>query len=112
MARAIVLECDQCDFSLTVWDEGKPYYIDSQGNKRYAYHPSKERELCTALDVEHICTECAHKFDVDSQAHGASCPTCKSPCTVKTSKLAERVCPVCKKGHIRSDPLGGPLIIS
>ena len=111
MARAIVLECDRCEFELVVWDEAKPFYIDPQGHKRYAYHPSKERELCTALDVEHICTGCAHRFDVDSRAPVSSCPECKSTDIVKTSKLAGRACPVCKEGHIHHDPFG-PLIIS
>lgn len=47
--RAFV--CRNCKRATIAWEDGNPYYIDANGFKRHAYHPSPERALCTGNDT-------------------------------------------------------------
>ena len=99
MAQGHHLGCTHCDFSADAWSDANPYYLDEKGEKRYAYHPSKEAVLCTEADVPHICRGCAHIFDVDSAAPNKTCPKCNKKRTLQLFNLLG-TCPACKEGEI------------
>jgi hypothetical protein len=66
--------CNHCGHSIEAWNDGNPYYVDERGRKRYAYHPSSERDLCVGNDSPHICLSCGCKFMVDSRKPISPCP--------------------------------------
>src|SRR4028119_1161261 len=98
MAQAVLFVCSSCDKSIEAWDEGEPYYLDENGNKIYAYHPSQERELCIGNDSPHLCLNCSEQFMVDSEAPVSSCPKCSSSDICDIYKLERKKCPFCKAG--------------
>ena len=63
MAQGVTFSCNHCGHSIEAWDDGNPYYLDERGKKRYAYHPSSERDQCVGNDSPHICLSCG--FDTD-----------------------------------------------
>src|SRR3954453_17569147 len=104
MAACIRFVCQHCSETIDSWDEGDPYSIDDCGNKRYAYHPQAERELCVGTDLPHLCLDCAERFAVDSRFPITSCPACQSGKIVPAFELGGQVCPACKLGIFRRDP--------
>jgi hypothetical protein len=103
MAMCIQSVCQHCGYSVQAWDEGDPYYFDESGSKRYAYHPSRERELCIGIDSPHLCLNCGDIFPVDSRAPITTCPKCSSHEIADTFDLEGQVCPACKRGVFRRD---------
>jgi hypothetical protein len=104
MAMGMRFVCQHCKNAIEAWDDGKPYYLDGSGQKRYAYHPSPERELCTGNDSPHLCLSCGEHFDIDSAAPIAACPFCNASEIASTFALDGEVCPACKLGAFRRDP--------
>ncbi len=98
MAEGITFVCDQCGRQIEAWEDGNPYFIDSQGTKRYAYHPNRERDRCSGNDVPHICLTCAALFMVDSGGPQGRCNECKSSHIIDTFSLGGQRCPFCKIG--------------
>ena len=86
------------------WDDGNPYYIDEDGKKQYAYHPSPLRNRCIGIDSPHLCLSCGHEFMVDSEAPIVACPKCKAREIVDTWTLSGKACPYCKTGVFVVDP--------
>jgi hypothetical protein len=84
--------------------EGKPYYLNDRGRKKYAYHPQPERDLCIGVESPHLCLHCGKRFDVDSRAPMTVCPACKSSETADTFCLESKACPDCKSGVFHRDP--------
>ncbi len=97
MASAQLFVCSACSFSIQDWDEGNPFYIDSDGIKRYAYHPSRERDLCTGNDPSCVCLDCGAEFKAPSTG-SHTCPSCQSVTTTDTHDLEGKTCPKCKDG--------------
>lgn len=105
MAEGVSFECPKCDFTITSWSDGNPYYIDENGDKQYAYHPDHEKlDRCIGNDADFICLDCARKFRVDSRDPKSSCPACHSNSTVDTWELDGRVCPKCHACKVCKDP--------
>ena len=104
MSMARRFACDACKKSLTVWEDGNPYYIEG-GRKHYAYHPDHENlTRCIGNDTPHLCLDCGRRFNVDSNAPVSSCPKCGSPDIAAAWTLDGRRCPKCKRGTFRVDP--------
>ena len=103
MASGMHLKCKKCDFTIEVWSDGNPYFIDDSGQKKYAYHPQSEADLCTEVDVPHICQKCAHQFNVDSAATISHCPKCDYDKIIETWYLLGESCPACKEAKIVAD---------
>ena len=99
MAEGLRFVCDSCSKAIEAWDDGNPYYFDESGAKQYAYHPSAERQLCVGNDSPHLCLDCGHEFNVDSNAPSSTCEKCGSTSIVDSFRLEGRVCPECKVGH-------------
>jgi hypothetical protein len=104
MAMAIRFVCQHCQNAIQAWDEGNPYYFDSSGKKRYAYHPAPERELCTGVESLHLCLNCGEQFQVDSKAPNQRCLACNSSEIADAFALEGRLCPACRRGTFRRDP--------
>ena len=100
MAEGVQITCTECDFTTEAWSDGNPYYLDEYGEKRYAYHPAPEADLCTAVDVPHICMKCAHQFNVDSAAPIQRCPECNFGRISSLWRLVGKTCPCCQSGEI------------
>lgn len=49
MAEGIYSVCGKCHREVHTWSDGKPYYVDSSGEKRYAYHPDPLRNRCVGM---------------------------------------------------------------
>jgi predicted RNA-binding Zn-ribbon protein involved in translation (DUF1610 family) len=105
MAQGVTFSCNRCGHSIEAWNDGNPYYVDERGKKRYAYHPSSERDLCVGNDSPHICLSCGRKFMVDSRKPISACPSCKEADIVDTYNLNGRKCPYCKNGNFPESPM-------
>ncbi|CAN5606978.1 hypothetical protein BH10PLA1_BH10PLA1_00520 [soil metagenome] len=100
MAMGLVFTCDRCGFSIEVWDDGNPYYLDKSGTKHYAYHPDHEKlAKCIGNDSPHICLECGEQFKVDSRSPIDHCRKCNADTIIETFLLTGRRCPSCKRGN-------------
>lgn len=42
MAASRTFICNNCNKTIEAWSDGYPYYMDSTGDKHYAYHPDHE----------------------------------------------------------------------
>ena len=70
VAQGFRFVCGGCAHTIEAWDEGNPYYIDDDGKKQYAYHPSDKRDLCIGNDSPHLCLSYGHEFMPDSACKG------------------------------------------
>jgi hypothetical protein len=104
MGMCVRFVCQYCGDAIDSWDEGNPYYVDSAGNKQYAYHPQPEREHCIGIESPHLCLSCGIQFPVDSNSQVGVCPACSSADVVDTFRLGGRRCPSCKIGSFKLDP--------
>ena len=104
MAEGRTYTCNACAHRVTAWDDGNPYFIDAEGQKQYAYHPSREREQCTGNDAPVLCLGCGAEAMSDSAAPLRACPTCGAKRLVNTWKLDGRACPLCRQGRFTFDP--------
>lgn len=98
MAQGFKMICSGCEHSIETWDEGNPYYIDENGKKCYAYHPSPDRGRCIGNDAPHFCMSCGQEFMVDSRVPTAKCPKCDDSDIAPTMELDDRTCPHCRAG--------------
>jgi len=104
MAEALRFVCNSCGKAVESWSDGNPYYIDTLGNKQYAYHPDNERlALCIGNDSPHICLGCGEEFNVDSISLASICPKCGSENITDTFELNGKTCPICKVGLFTLD---------
>ena len=111
MAQGVRFVCNSCDHAIEAWDDGNPYYFESvitktgvTQKKKYAYHPSAERERCIGNDSPHLCLACGKDFMVDSEAPITACPKCQSNEITDTMELGGKSCPYCKVGVFSADP--------
>lgn len=104
MAAGKNFVCSECSHTITTWDEGDPYYRDERGRKRYAYHPSPERERCTGVESPVLCLNCGKEAKVDSAKPITRCRKCASEELVDTWHLEGRTCPYCRRGTFAEDP--------
>ena len=105
MAQAVRYVCGGCGRAVEAWSDGKPYYIDDDGSKRYAYHPDHERlARCIGNDIPHLCLSCGREFPVDSREPARACPGCGAGDIAPTYHLGGRRCPSCKAGEFGVDP--------
>lgn len=104
MAECIRYQCGNCDNSVEAWSDGNPYFIDEQGCKQYAYHPSADFDKCVGNDADFLCLSCGDEFIADSLQPDSPCPKCYSKDTTDTSELAGKLCPKCKAGKFKVDP--------
>ncbi len=104
MAEGRVYACSGCKREIVAWDEGDPYYLEYPGRtKRYAYHPSHERILCTHVDIPVLCLACGAESVCDSARPLEACPVCKEDSLVNTFQLEGRRCPTCGDGVFQVD---------
>lgn len=104
MAMQNTYVCSACSHEIESWDEGNPYYRDARGRKKYAYHPDRERALCTENDVPHLCMSCCKEVLVDTAAPRETCDACGSKSLVDTWELDGKECPWCRAGTLVLDP--------
>lgn len=104
MAAAMKFVCNECSHAFMAWDEGDPYYRDERGRKRYAYHPSPERERCTAVESPVLCLSCGNEGKVDSAKPITHCRKCRSEDLIDLWHLEGKPCPYCKRGRFAVDP--------
>lgn len=104
MAAGRKFECNQCSQAFIAWDEGDPYYRDERGLKRYAYHPDRERDRCTDIEIPVLCLNCGKQAKIDSAKPISCCPRCKSTELVDQWHLDGKPCPFCKRGTFAVDP--------
>ena len=103
MAQGKRLVCGKCGNKIETWDDGNPYFIDSNGQKQYAHHPSRERERCIGNESPHLCLNCGREFMVDSRSPATRCENCESTNFVDTWDLEGHSCPKCKQGKFEVD---------
>ena len=104
MAEGIQFLCGYCGERHEVWDKGNPYFLDSRGEKQYAYHPDSDRDRCIGIDSPHICLDCGKRLLIDSREPIHKCPQCRSRNMVGTFNLDGQRCPMCKVGIFVRDP--------
>ena len=104
MAAGRTYTCTSCAHAVSAWDEGNPYYRDADGQKMYAYHPSRDRERCTGNDADVLCLACRAEARSDSAAPLMACPSCGKRKLVDTWRLDGRPCPYCRQGRFAFDP--------
>ena len=104
MAECIRFVCYGCGQCIEAWSDGNPFYIDENGNKKYAYHPNHdELALCIANDEPHFCLICGAESKIDSRLDSQVCPKCGSEKVVDTFRLGGVKCPKCKDGRFARD---------
>jgi DNA-directed RNA polymerase subunit RPC12/RpoP len=104
MAMGLTFICGQCGKTFVAWDEGNPYYLDSDGRKHYAYHPRfEELARCVGNDSPYVCLSCGEKFMVDSRDPLDRCPSCDSSGISDLYALNGKPCPFCSKGTFSID---------
>lgn len=103
MAECIRYQCENCEFSVEVWSDGNPYFIDEQGRKQYAYHPSADFDKCIGNDADFLCLNCGKEFVADSLQPDSQCPKCHSKDTTDTNDLEQKHCPKCKASKFEVD---------
>lgn len=103
MAWGKVFACSHCNRDIEAWDEGDPYYFDGQGEKRYAFHPDPQRELCTGIDLPVLCLNCGAESMNDSASPITQCPQCAGGEIVDMWALDDKLCPYCKAGTFHAD---------
>jgi hypothetical protein len=123
MAACYRLACNQCDYSVEVWDEGNPYVRDWRGRRWFVYHPEpfeavahhyahhegrfvseeeKERLLQHSGNAsEHVCTECGRVTWIDPRVDALQCWWCDGA-VVEGFALVGQTCPRCKQGTIEN----------
>jgi phage FluMu protein Com len=105
MAEMKVFRCNVCNNTLESWSDGNPYYLDSSGEKQYAYHPDHDKlSRCIGNDTPHLCLSCGNEFMIDSLSPITQCRKCNSEDISETFSLEEKTCPVCNKGIFILDP--------
>lgn len=105
MAECRRYVCDRCARAVEAWSDGNPYYRDTEGKKRHAYHPDHERlALCIGNDVPHLCLGCGRETTVDSRRRRTRCRACEAGPLVETWELAGHSCPYCRAGRFAQDP--------
>ena len=105
MAESRTFVCNQCNRTIEAWSDGNPYYIDSSGEKHYAYHPDHENlAKCIGNDTPHLCLSCGYEFKVDSRSPTTDCKKCNSENIIDMYKLNGEKCPACHKGTLHIDP--------
>lgn len=93
MAEARRFVCESCDHSVEAWSDGNPYFLDRNGRKRYAYHPSHDLlAICIGNDEDHVCLTCSHEFRIDSRHPQTECPKCKSDLISDSYELDGKPC--------------------
>ena len=112
MAQGVEFVCSFCERGVSAWDDGNPYYIDRDRMamkglprsrcKVYVYHPHEPRFPVEGNDVPHLCMDCGHEFNVDSELNRTTCTKCRSTEIVDCFDLNERTCPWCRKGAFKS----------
>lgn len=104
MAEAILNVCNGCGKSIEAWADGNPYYIQEDGQKKYAYHPNHEGlEKCIGNDSPHLCLSCGEQFKVDSRVPLTNCPKCGTSDFEDIFLLDGKKCPYCKDGVFKQD---------
>jgi len=104
MAEGRVFVCSSCAHAITAWDDGDPYYLDEQGEKRYAHHPDPARDRCVGIDESMLCLSCGAECMRDSRAPINACTQCASQTLIATWELDGVPCPRCKRGTYHIDP--------
>ena len=105
MAMRITFVCSECGKKITSWSDGNPYLIESDGKKRYCYHPEDNGLLkdCIGNDVPYICLECGCEFLSDTREPATSCTECEKENISSTYDLEGKKCPDCDKGVFAQD---------
>ncbi|MCP3859693.1 MAG: hypothetical protein GY704_08585 [Phycisphaeraceae bacterium] len=76
MAQSMIFQCVSCDNCVEVRDDGNPHHIDRnrslQGQPRSrckvcAYHPEIPAQPIEGVDAPHLCLDCNHHFQVDTE---------------------------------------------
>ena len=107
MAQSMIFQCVSCENCAEAWDDGDPYYIDLnrslQGMPRsrckvYVHHPSIPDQPLEGNDVPHLCLDCNHEFQVDTERPRETCTKCRSRNIVDAFLLEGRACPKCPDG--------------
>ncbi len=104
MAECLRYVCSACGRAIEAWSDGNPYYVGTNGLKKYAYHPDPEVNRCVGNDSPHLCLACGDEFNVDSRAPIEQCPKCGATTIVSTFRLSGRPCPYCSQGKFFVDP--------
>ena len=105
MAEGKHLVCSHCTRTIEAWSDGNPYYLDTAGRKRYAYHPDHENlSRCIGNDVPHICVSCGAEQKVDSREPHENCLKCGQQRLVEIWNLEGHTCPSCRVGTFIQDP--------
>jgi predicted RNA-binding Zn-ribbon protein involved in translation (DUF1610 family) len=101
MAQLLNFSCDNCARSFEAWDDGNPFFLNSKGQKIYAYHPNKLRDRCTGNDPTEICMNCGFVLNPAKNSQTQVCPDCKGVIFRDILSLDGVVCPFCKDGVFR-----------
>jgi hypothetical protein len=105
VAESRTFVCNQCNKTIEAWSDGNPYYIDSMGERHYAYHPDHQNlAKCIGNDTPHLCLSCDYEFKVDSLSPTTECKKCNSENIADIYKLNGEKCPACHKGTFHLDP--------
>ena len=103
MALGKTFVCTGCARAIEAWDEGDPYYVDADGERRYVFHPSPERERATGVEWPALCLACGAEVTRDSALAPGPCPACGGGDVVDAWALEGRRCPSCRRGEFRED---------
>ena len=117
MAQGIDFSCSNCGMMVGAWDDGNPYYIDRckmvlkslprSKCKVYVYHPHMPPCPLDGNDVPHLCLDCGHEFNVDTELNRTTCTKCRSSNILDCCRLNGRTCPSCRDGTFE---IGGMMI--
>lgn len=104
MAEGLRFVCATCSHAIEAWSDGNPYYIDENGDKKYAYHPDHENlARCIGNDSPHLCLSCGEPHKVDSRSPIAACPSCAAETLQPKFRLEGCRCPYCREGSFEVD---------
>ena len=129
MAALTEFTCSHCTFKVEAWDDGNRYLTDSEGKRRFFYHPGDLAEMrafaekqtqsllteeeYTAFLKKHLgnegaylCMNCGRQTRRDPKRDSMLCSRCAKPKLRVTRNLEGRTCPKCGKGTFHGEITG------
>lgn len=136
MPRLLEFICDNCNFSISVWEGGTIYVTDPNGKRINCPHPGESYKIAQVLNIPEeeimgfpyfrvsnpdlypllnewvgvltkcVCMGCAKVKSLDIEKDSKICSSCHSESYVPADNLAGETCPKCHSGVFQFEDPG------
>jgi hypothetical protein len=99
VAQCLLFVCNKCGFSIEGWDDGNPYIENSNGKRKYYYHPEEPPKISLTFSFgnapDYVCRKCGKISKIDPDKDAMQCRKCKSEAVEEIYNLGGKKCLKC-----------------